>query len=50
MSTILAGVVKIFPRATIYSILLKLAEYAVAQTDNTLDDELIAIIKKNIEQ
>lgn len=49
MSTFLAGVVKIFPRATIYGILLKLAEYAVAQTDNDLDDELVAIIKTNIE-
>lgn len=50
MSTLMASVVTFFPRKTVYSLLFKLAEYAVKQTDNTLDDELVSIIKGNFEQ
>ena len=50
MSTVMAAVVTFFPRKTVYSLLLKLAEYAAKQTDNTLDDEFVSIIKGNFEQ
>ncbi len=47
MSTLSAVITALFPRRVVYRLLLKLSEYAARQTDNTLDDEMVKIIKGN---
>ena len=47
MSVLLSVLIKLFPVKTIYGVMFTLAEWAVKQTDNTLDNKLLDEVKRS---
>jgi hypothetical protein len=50
MNAIVAGVLTtLFPVKTIYKILIRLLEFAAARTETTVDDDIVKLVKENLD-